>query len=56
MKNNILILKDYKIFENYCKLKFTERNMECNQFLRHKTILINPYLIKKELPEVNLQK
>lgn len=46
----------YRKFESYVKAKFQERNLECNQFLRHKTILINPYLIRQEMPDLPIHK
>lgn len=46
----------FRKFEAYVKTKFPERNLECSQFLRHKTILINPYLIRDEMPEIPIFK
>lgn len=35
---------------------FPEHYSRCSQFLRHKTTLINPYLIKKKNPELVIHK
>lgn len=48
--------KHFRRFESFAKAKFQERNLECNQFLRHKTILINPYLIREEMPDIPIYK
>lgn len=47
---------DYKKFENFVKTRIPERFIECDQFLRHKTTLINPYYLKTWLPEIKLIK
>jgi hypothetical protein len=52
----ILKPQDYKKFENFVKLKFPFKAIDCTQFLRHKTILINPYKLKKVLPEISIHK
>lgn len=48
--------KDYKKFENFVKNCLPEKLLECSQFLRHKTIVINPYFIREYLPDIVLKK
>ena len=48
--------EDYKKFETFVKIYFPEEFLVCSQYLRHKTILINPYFIKHYLPEISLKK
>ena len=33
-------------FKEYCKKIFPDGFSKCPEFLRHKTILINPYILK----------
>lgn len=47
---------DYKKFENFVKNRMPERFLECNELLRHKTVLINPYLLKTILPDIKIIK
>lgn len=47
---------DYKKFENFVKTRFPELFVECNEFMRHKTLMINPYLLKKMMPELKIIK
>lgn len=35
---------------------FPEHFRKCNQFLRHKTTIINPYILKKKYPELIVHK
>ena len=51
-----LIKKDFRKFENFLKLKFPFKSIDCSQFLRHKTILINPYILKSQIPELKITK
>lgn len=44
------------IIEREASRMFPEHFSRCNQFLRHKTILINPYLLKKKAPELVIHK
>lgn len=48
--------QDCRKFENFLKLKFPFKNIDCSQFLRHKTILVDPYVLKRELPELRIHK
>lgn len=47
---------DYKKFENFVRNRIPENFIECGQFLRHKTTLINPYLLKSWMPDIKLIK
>lgn len=47
---------DYKKFESFVKTRFPELFVECNEFMRHKTLMINPYLLKKLMPELKIIK
>lgn len=48
--------KDCRKFENYVKDLFPKEFLECKEFLRHKTVVINPYFLKKECPELSITK
>lgn len=48
--------KDYKKFENYVKDFYPKEFLECSEFLRHKTTIIHPYFLWKEMPEISLTK
>ena len=48
--------KDFKKFEKFVKDLFPIQFMECNQYLRHKTLLINPYFIKESCPNISVTK
>lgn len=47
---------DAKKVENYIKKQYPEAFVECSQFMRHKTILINPYHLKEKIPEIRITK
>ncbi len=47
---------DNKKFERYFKDRYPEAFMKCGQFMRHKTVLINPYKLKKDRPEIEIEK
>ena len=53
---NLVTFQDFRKFENFVKRKFPFKSLECSVFLRHKNILIDPYLIKKEMPEIKIKK
>jgi hypothetical protein len=38
--------EDHDVLENYAKATFVEHFRKCPEHLRHKTTLINPYLLK----------
>lgn len=47
---------DYKVFENFLKSRYPELFIDCPEFLRHKTLLVNPYKLKQWLPELKIIK
>lgn len=47
---------DYKTFESFVKKSMPEKFLECSEILRHKTLLINPYVLKSLLPDINITK
>jgi len=42
--------------ENFARQHFPEGFSKCKEFLRHKTILINPYLLKQKIPDLIIHK
>lgn len=44
------------ILEREAERYFPEHFSKCGQFLRHKTTLINPYILKKRYPELVIHK
>lgn len=42
--------------EKMAKSLFPESFGKCSQFLRHKTTIINPYLLKKKFPDLKITK
>lgn len=48
--------KDYKKLDQWVKTRYPEPFVSCSQFMRHKTILANPYLLKKEIPDLQIEK
>eukprot|EP01015_Nassula_variabilis_P037567 TRINITY_DN9970_c0_g1_i3.p1 TRINITY_DN9970_c0_g1~~TRINITY_DN9970_c0_g1_i3.p1 ORF type:complete len:332 (+),score=49.32 TRINITY_DN9970_c0_g1_i3:65-1060(+) len=48
--------KDSAILEEYAKKNFLEGFSKCSEYLRHKTILINPYLLKQKYPHITMHK
>jgi len=42
--------------ENFAKQYFNEGFSRCKEFLRHKTIMINPYLLKQKIPDLIIHK
>ena len=45
-----------QILEQEAKKHFPEHFSKCKEYLRHKTTLINPYLLKKLYPELKIAK
>ena len=43
-------------FESFAKECFPDGFNKCNEFLRHKTVMINPYLLKKNIPDLKINK
>jgi jumonji domain-containing protein 2 len=48
--------EDSKKFQSYLKNKYPEAFLECSQYFRHKTILVNPYLLKECIPSIRISK
>ena len=48
--------KDHKKLEGYVKTKYPEAFLECPEYLRHKTVLVNPYELKRHYPGIELHK
>ena len=48
--------KDFKKVLGYVKEIYPEAFLNCNQYLRHKTLLINPYKLKQRFPELTIEK
>ncbi len=48
--------KDVKKVESYVKSKYPEAFVECPQYMRHKTVLINPYLLKEWNQNISITK
>ena len=47
---------DYRKFESFVKDLFPAEFLKCSQFLRHKTVFINPYFIKELSPNIKIRK
>ena len=48
--------RDFRKFETFVKNLFPEDFLRCSQFLRHKTVFINPYFIKELRPNLDIRK
>ncbi len=48
--------RDHKKFEAYVKSKYPEAFLNCPEYLRHKTIVVNPYLLKQYNPSIKIHK
>ena len=48
--------KDYKKFQQFVKNIFPREFLECSEYLRHKTIVINPYFIREYMPNITITK
>ena len=48
--------KDQKKFEVYMKSKYPQAFVECPQYFRHKTLVVNPYLVKDYNPQITISK
>jgi jumonji domain-containing protein 2 len=48
--------RDQKKLELYMKSKYPQAFVECPQYFRHKTIVVNPYLVKQYNPSIHLTK
>ena len=47
---------DYKKFENYVKELLPQEFINCSEFLRHKTFLVNPYYLLEQCPNLSITK
>lgn len=47
---------DSHYLEKMAKLHFADNFGKCSEYLRHKTTVINPYLLKKKFPQVRIHK
>lgn len=47
---------DRHYLEEEARRLFPEQASNCNQFLRHKTTLINPYILKRKYPLMRISK
>ena len=48
--------EDSRKFQSYLKNKYPEAFLECSQYFRHKTILVNPYVLKESIPNIKISK
>jgi [histone H3]-trimethyl-L-lysine9/36 demethylase len=42
--------------EGFLRRHFSDGFSKCSEFMRHKTTLVNPYLLKKEIPDLVIHK
>lgn len=47
---------DYKKFEAFVRVRMPEKFIECTELLRHKTTMINPYVLKSMCPDIKIIK
>jgi jumonji domain-containing protein 2 len=45
-----------KKIENFARTHFPEGFGKCKEFLRHKTIMIHPYILKQKIPDLKIHK
>lgn len=45
---------DFHILEAAAKSYFADNFNKCSEYLRHKTTVINPYILKKKYPELRI--
>ncbi|KRX04849.1 Nucleic acid-binding, OB-fold [Pseudocohnilembus persalinus] len=48
--------EDHHYLEKMSKLYFADNFNKCSEYLRHKTTIISPYLLKKKFPECRINK
>ena len=46
----------HHILEKEARIYFPEHFSQCNEYLRHKTTLLNPYNLKKKYPDLRITK
>lgn len=49
-------MSEAKKLEDYARSYFEEGFSKCKEFLRHKTIMIHPYLLKQKIPSLKIYK
>jgi len=42
--------------ESFAKTHFADSYSKCNEFMRHKTVLINPYILKNHYKDIEIHK
>ncbi|CAD8109710.1 unnamed protein product [Paramecium primaurelia] len=47
---------DSHLIEKYAKQIYGDHFNKCSEYLRHKTTVINPYLLKEKIPEIRISK
>lgn len=47
---------EQKRVENWVRARMPEPFLRCPQFMRHKTVLVDPYLLKREIPDLAIEK
>ena len=52
----VIACSDARRFQSYVKNKYPEAFVGCPQYFRHKTLLVNPYLLKKCIPDIQISK
>ena len=52
----VISAKHCKRFEAWVKSHYPQGFVSCSQFLRHKTTLVNPYLLKAEMPDLQIER
>ena len=52
----VVSVNDARKFQGYLKSKYPEAFLECPQYFRHKTLLVNPYHLKEVFPEMSIHK
>ncbi len=48
--------KDVRRVEAFVKAKYPEAFVECPEYMRHKTVLVDPYQLKNWNPSINITK
>lgn len=48
--------EDHHYLEKMSKLYFADNFNKCSEYLRHKTTIISPYLLKKKFPQCRINK
>lgn len=48
--------QDYKKLEQWVRTHHPEPFVHCPQFMRHKIIVVNPYKLKEQIPDLHIEK